>query len=58
MSVGILLGTTSSDAHISFLTEKTQDQFFEIQDLKMELQRCEHNAGVIDEIVLPVYVRG
>ena len=56
--VGFMVGISAETHNTEFLGGKVQDQFWTIQDLKMEVQRCEHNAGVIDEIVLPVYVRG
>ena len=41
---------------IEFLTNYTQDQFDEIQQLNATLQKCYYDAGVVDEIVVAPYV--
>ena len=54
---GFLIAATISDAKTAGLTEKVQDQFWEIQDLKQNLSVCEWNRGVEQSIILDTVIR-
>ena len=50
--MGFITAASLVDARVSVLTQEVQDQFWKIDNLKLELQRCEYNAGNTQQIVL------
>lgn len=52
--MGYWVGVDSQEEEVSTLTFAVQKQYFENEKLFFELQRCEHNAGVMPHIFLRV----
>ena len=52
--MGFLTNEAISDERVLFLTGEVQEQYWEIEKLELELQRCEYNAGNTQTVYLRV----
>lgn len=53
---GYFIAIDSIDDDVSYLTNKTQDQFFSYQQLQVQLAKCEYERGITNEIVLNTFI--